>query len=146
MARMSDDMQDWFDEIRDKKHTARSAKNRKYGGGRRGPAKLPSDYLTEKQLRAMNGEVATYRLGAPMNWTEFKAMPDDLKVVYIKKLRKLYNIPDIELALAMGVDISDFVKCLSEINLSVRTGTTEWYGTDECKRFRDWWIITKEEK
>lgn len=143
MARMSDEMQDWFDEIRDKKITARSAKNRRGGGGRRGPAKLPSDYLTEKQLRAMNGEVETYRLGAPMNWAEFKAMPDDLKVVYIKKLRKLYSVPDEELANAMGVDISEFNRCLGKLRLGTRVGTPEWYGTDECGRFHTWWIISE---
>lgn len=148
MAYLSDEMQDWYDDCREKKHTARSAKNRR-GQGRRGPAKLPSDYLTQKQLRAMNGEVATYRLGAPMNWYEFNNMPDDLKVIYVKKLRKLYNVPDEELAMAMGVDILEFQTCLHKLKLNPRhaiEGDYNWYDTDDNGRFHTWWIVSEEEK
>lgn len=146
MAKFSDEMQDWYDDIKDKKTTARSAKNRRGYNGKGGSVKFSTDYLTEKQLRAMNGEVATYRLGAPMTWEEFKSMPNDLKVMYVKKLRKQYNVPDEELALAMGVDISVFSECLRKLKLSSRIGDRYWYGTDDHGRFRTWWIIAEEEK
>lgn len=42
----------------------------------------------------MNGEVKSYKLNSPMTWVEFKAMPDDLKQVYITLLRKHYDVPD----------------------------------------------------
>jgi hypothetical protein len=132
-----DDMQDWYDDIREKSHTARSAKNRKRGGGKRGSAKLPSDYMTDKQLRAMNGEVATYRLGAPMTWAEFKEMPEDLQVIYVKKLRKLYNVPDEVLAYSMGSDISEFNERIRKLKLSPHDAA---WTVDECAVFTAWWI------
>ena len=35
----------------------------------------------------MSGECKSYRLNSPMSWDEFKAMPDDIKITYIKLLR-----------------------------------------------------------
>ena len=146
MSRTNDWQQEWVDEIRERSHTARSAKNRRRGAGKKSPAKFSTDYLTEKQLRAMDGECKTYRLGSPMTWEEFKEMPNDLKTMYIKKLRKTYSVPDEELAAAMDVDISAFNECLRKLNLSPRLVDLDWYGTDECGRFVTWWVIAKEEK
>lgn len=52
----------------------------------------------------MNGEVKAYRLNEPMPWHEFKAMPDDIKVTYIKLLREKYGVPDCKVAEMMGVN------------------------------------------
>jgi hypothetical protein len=81
-----------------------------------------------------------------MGWNEFSEMPNDLKVMYIKKLRKEFSVPDEELALAMGVDISAFRSCLSKLRLSTREGNPDWYDTDDYGRFGTWWIIVEEEK
>lgn len=137
MAYLSDEMQDFYDDCRDKKITARSAKNRRGKRSKSGPAKFSTDYLTQKQLRAMNGEVATYRLGAPMKWDEFNNMPDDLKAMYIKKLRKQYNVPDEVLAYSMGVDILEFGEWLNKLKLS--SHNVAWT-VDECDIFTAWWI------
>ena len=51
----------------------------------------------------MNGEVKSYRLNDPMSWKEFKAMPDDIKVTYIKLLRERFNCFDSAIAEMMGV-------------------------------------------
>lgn len=141
MARFSDEIQDYYDDCRDKKITAKSARNRRGRNSKSGAVKFSTDYLTEKQLRAMDGECKTYRLGAPMDWEEFSAMPDDLKVMYIKKLRKQYNVPDNYLAMAMGVDISDFNKQLAKLKLGVRTDS---WTEEEHDRFAAWWVIVKE--
>jgi hypothetical protein len=74
-------------DVKEKSHTARSARYRKTHTGKRGVVKFPSDYMTEKEKKAMNGEVQTYKLNDPMTWEEFKAMPDDIKAVYIKALQ-----------------------------------------------------------
>lgn len=50
----------------------------------------------------MNGEVKSYRLNEPMSWSEFKAMPDDIKVDYIKLLRQKFNVPGKNIAAMMG--------------------------------------------
>lgn len=119
--------------------TARSARNRKRYPGKKGPVKLPSDYMSEKELEALNGECKTYRLGAPMSWDEFSKMPDDLKAMYIKSLRKKFNVPDRELAMAMDVDVLKFMDCLNTIKLkSSNTDINQWYKTKDCSRFIFW--------
>ena len=54
--------------------------------------KLPSDELSPAERQAMNGEVKSISLNKPMDWAEFKTLADDLKVEYIKRLRKVLGI------------------------------------------------------
>ena len=145
MAWKSDELYDYQEDIKEKRSINRSARNRRGHTGKGGAVKFSTDYLTEKQLRALDGECKTYRLGSPMNWDEFKSMPTDLQVMYIKKLRKQFNVPDEELATAMGVDISVFTERLGKLKLSQRIGSREWYDTDSHGRFVTWWVIAKEE-
>lgn len=90
-------------ENREKAITARSARSRRTHCGKGGRVKLPSDYMTKKELNKMNGEVEVYRLNSPMKWAEFKAMPDEHKVTYIKLLRNKWGVPDSHIAKMMGI-------------------------------------------
>lgn len=56
--------------------------NRKRGG-----CSLPSDTLTEKQRKEKNGEVKSYNITRPMPWSEFKAMPEDLKREFFRNMQ-----------------------------------------------------------
>ena len=147
MPRFSDEAWEYIQDCKDKKITGGSARNKRGKTGKRGGMKTASDYMTKKQLRALDGEVKTYRMGSPMNWGEFSEMPDDLKKMYIKNLRKKFNVPDEELAMAMGIDIQKFADCLKTIDLSsCNSNARAWYDTDDHGRFQTWWIITEEEK
>lgn len=145
MARLSEEAWDYIQDCKEKKFTGGSARNKRGNTGKRGGMKTASDYMTKKELRALDGEVKTYRLGSPMSWEEFNAMPEDLKKMYIKNLRKKFNVPDDILAVSMGVEVADFVKCLKTIGLG-SCSSTDWTSTDDCGRFNTWWVITKEEK
>lgn len=105
MAWMSEAAAELFEDSRDKAITARSARNRRGHTGKGGPVRLPSDFLTEKQLEALNGECKTYRLGEPMSFGHFADMPADLRVMYIRKLREKFNVPDMEIARMFGITI-----------------------------------------
>lgn len=98
MAWMSDEQYELYQDIKEKKVTARSARHTRTHCGKGGPVKFPSDYKTKKELEAMNGECKSYRLNDPMSWEEFKAMPEDLKIDYIKLIRQKYNAPDSAIA------------------------------------------------
>ena len=50
----------------------------------------------------MNGECKSYRLNSPMTWQEFRSMPDDIKVTYIKLLREKFSCPDSKIGEMMG--------------------------------------------
>ena len=139
MAWMSDEAYDFYEDEKEKKFTARSARNKKGHTGKLGAMKTASDYMTQKQLRALNGEVKTYRLGAPMMWDEFINMPDDLKVMYIKKLRKEYFVPDDILSSSMGIELEVFDKTIKSLKLSPRK-EPDYNNTDDYVRFSTWWI------
>lgn len=116
---MKDEKYVFISDVREKKTTARSARNQRTHNGKRGRVKLPSDYLTKKELKAMSGEVKSYRLNDPMKWKEFKSMPDDLKVTYIKLIRERYNPYDASISEMMGVHRVTFANEMKRLNLGV---------------------------
>lgn len=95
---MTDEKWLFINDTRQKKDVARSARNKRIHTGKGGAVKFPSDFMTIKELNAMNGEVQSYRLNKPMTWAEFKKMPDDIKIVYIKALRQKYGVSDSKIA------------------------------------------------
>ena len=105
-------------DVRDKAVTARSAHHTRTHCGKGGRVRLPSDNLSKKELQKMNGEVKSYRLNSPMDWAEFKSMPDDLKVIYIKALRNKYRVPDAHIGNMMGVHKCSFIKEMARLDLS----------------------------
>ena len=100
---MTDEKFLFIQDVRDKKRTARGAYNRRTHTGRSGGVKLPSDYLTKKECEKMSGEPTTYKISAPMTWQEFKAMPDDLKKLYLNWIREKFDAPDSAIADMLGV-------------------------------------------
>lgn len=100
---MKDEEYVFREDSRDKAITARSARKRRTHNGKGGRVKFPSDHLTKKELKAMNGEVKSWRLNDPMKWEEFKELPDDLKVGYIKALRQRFNCPERKIAEMFGL-------------------------------------------
>jgi hypothetical protein len=146
---MIDERSEFFQDLKEKHFTARSARNRRGHTGKGGGMKTASDFMTKSELKSLHGECKTYRLGAPMSWSKFSEMPDDLKVEYIKKLRTRFNVPDEHLAMAMGVDILEFQVCLHKLSVKpvhAIMGNHDWYDTDDHGRFQTWWIISEEEK
>ena len=90
---MTDEKYSYIQDVKDKKVTARSARNKRTHNGKGGSVKFPSDYMTKKEIKAMSGEVKSYRLNKPMTWQEFKAMPHDVQYGYIKLLKSKYSVP-----------------------------------------------------
>lgn len=100
---MTDEKYTFVQDVIDKKQTARSARYKRTHTGKGGRAKLPSDYMTKKELAAMSGECKTYRMNSPMKWREFKAMPDELKITYIKAIQEKYDAPLSVIAEMLGI-------------------------------------------
>lgn len=128
----------------DKKNIARSSRNKRTHCGKGGSVKFPSDYMTKKELKAMNGEVKSYRLNDPMTWKEFKKLPDDIKVAYIKSLREKYAVPDKDLAEAMGINSGSFGKSMRDLGLGLGKGAAarsskKWPGTPKALEFKEFW-------
>lgn len=143
MALMPDEQYVMISDSIEKKKIAHSSHNRKTHCGKGGRVKFPSDYLSKKELKAMNGEVKSYNLNRPMTWEEFRSMPQDLQIMYIKKLRNEFGVPDSALGKAMGVCRSSFSKAMRDLNLSLgkSAGATgrQWFGSEKSLKFSEYW-------
>ena len=97
---MTDERYTFVEDVKEKKRTARGAHNKVTRGGR---IKMPYDYLSRKEKKALNGDVKTFNMDAPMVWKEFKAMPADLQKEYIQGLIDKYGATQGLIAEMFGV-------------------------------------------
>ena len=143
MALLPDEQYVMISDSIEKKKIARSSHNRKTHCGKGGRVKFPSDYLSKKELKAMNGVVKSYNLNKPMTWKEFRSMPQDLQIMYIKKLRNEFGVPDIVLGKAMGICKSSFSKAMSDLNLSLGRSAgakgKQWLDSEKSLKFSKYW-------
>ena len=119
-------------EVRDKSITARSARKMRTHTGKGGAVKFPSDYLTAKERKAMNGEVKSFNIHKPMTWADFKAMPNDLKKAYIKMIRHRFDAPDGYIAEMLGCSQRILSVHLADLGCSgpKRGGRQKWNRED----------------
>ena len=126
---MKDETYVYISDVKEKGAVGRSARARRTHTGKGGRVRLPSDSLSKKELQQMNGECKSYRLNDPMKWEDFKAMPDDIKVTYIKLLRQKFNPPVIQIAKMMGVTEACVRRELQKFGLTDgkrRSGRLKW--------------------
>lgn len=137
MAWLADEVHEFYEDCKDKKITARSARSSRTHCGKRGQVKFPSDYMTPKEREAMNGKCVSYRMNDPITWDEFKTWPDEHKVTYIKLLRKKYQVPDSALAGAWGLCKSALTKPFAKLGLNKGEGAgpRNW----DKEGFYAWW-------
>ena len=86
----------------------------------------------------MSGECKSYRLNEPMTREELLAMPDDLKIAYIKAIRNKYGTPDSHLGKAMGFSQQRFAKLVNRLGIArgkAAGGHVKW----DKEGFFAWW-------
>ena len=66
------------EDVAEKSKTAKSY----YSKGKH--QRIPWNNYSRKELKKMNSDVSTYNLNSPMTKEEFKNLPDDIKVKYIR--------------------------------------------------------------
>lgn len=108
----------FYDECTDRKRTARGAFNKRTHNGKRGGVKFPSDYLSKKEKRKMNGEIKVYKMNEPITYAEFKKYPDDLKKQYVNNLREKFDVSDTAIAEMMGINKGTLNRLLNIIDAS----------------------------
>ena len=147
---MNDEKYVFFQKVKEKKVTGYSARKQRSHCGKGGRVKLPSDYLTKKELKNMSGECKSYRMNSPMKWQEFKAMPKDLQIAYIKAVKEKYNPPVSAMARMFGCDRTNLSRCLISLGFEKndrgpktwdKMGFAEWcFGmpkTEECQSVQE---------
>jgi len=135
---MKDETYSFISDVKEKGITARSAKNRRSHTGKGGRCRLPHENMSKKELQKMNGECKSYSLNSPMQKEEFKEMPDDLKVIYIKAVRSKYGIPDNHLGKAMGYSQQTFSAVIKRLGLGIGRDTNHHKKWDK-EGFYAWW-------
>lgn len=143
MAWYSDEQYSMIQDCREKKSTAASAFKQRTHCGKGGGVKLPSDYMSRKEIKAMNGECVSYRMGDPITWEVFKTWPEEHQKNYIVNVREKFKVPNTALAKAMGADkytLGQYVKCLG-LGQGKEAGAVGryWHETEDSTRFWSWW-------
>lgn len=119
---MTDEKFVFVSDVREKKQTASGAFHKRTHAGKGGAVKFPSDFMTKKELKAMSGEAVSYRLNDPMKWNEFKYMPDDIKVIYIKNIREKFRVPDTKIFEMLGISQQGGSNAFKKLGLSLGKG------------------------
>lgn len=128
-------MNDFDYDVLQKKRIARNAKFQK-NGSRSKKCTLPDDYLTPAQRKKLNGPTKTYKLGAPMDWSTFRSMPEDLQREYLQKIGDRFHVNDTLLGEMFGVHQTTVSKARKELDLT-RTG--KYHATQEQRNaFYTW--------
>ena len=118
-----------------KKILAKNATKRKCGAKSK-KCTLPSDYLTNKQIRERNGKIVSFNLNAPMTWSQYITLPDDIKKEYILTLRKKYNANQTVIAEMFGRAKSTTSNEMKRLNL--RMDGEIRMTKEEIRDFREW--------
>ena len=126
----------------ERKRSGRGAYAKK-GGSRSKKCSLPSDKLTAKQRKELNGKMVTYNLTKPMNWIQFLQLSKDVRVTYIKKLIAEHDARACDMAKMFGITCGGFNNYLHrehkdiEFNWYPKKSTSEkwldFVGSDESE-------------
>lgn len=115
---MKDEEFVFVSDVREKKRIASGAFHKRTHAGKGGAVRFPSDYMSKKELNAMNGEMKSYNLNDPMTWKDFKLLPDDIKALYIKILREKFHVNDCMIFKMLGVSQQYGSKVFCELGIS----------------------------
>lgn len=130
-------MNDFDYDARQKKRVAASARRRK-SGSRSRYVGLPSDHLTQKELRAMSGEVQTYNMNAPVRWSAFLSWPHDLQQEYVSKLQADYGATGEMLAECFDTSRAIVIRGLKEAGIQLISQPRHLSKKDVLERTQRW--------
>lgn len=119
MAWYSDEEYEFRRDCGEKKRTAASSHKQRTHAGKGGRVRFPSDFKSRKELKAMNGECVTYKLGDPMKWEDFKKLPDEYKIMYINGIRERFGAHDGRIAGMLGIDRKTFQLYLVDLKVGL---------------------------
>lgn len=98
---MTDEEKLFHQTASERKRIARGDFNKVRQGGR--TVRFPSDSLTERERKAMNGEVKRYDMARPVEWKNFKRWPADLQKTYILGLEERFGVRVPHISIMLGV-------------------------------------------
>ena len=130
-------MNDFDYDAYQKKRVAASARRHK-SGSRSRYIGLPSDHLTQKELRAMSGEVQSYHMNAPVRWSAFLSWPHDLQQEYVSKLQADYGATGEMLAECFDTSQGIVIRGLKEAGIQLVSQPRHLSKKDVLERTQRW--------
>ena len=130
-------MNDFDYDAYQKKRVAASACRRK-SGSRSRYVGLPSDHLTQKELRAMSGEVQSYNMARPVRWSAFLSWPHDLQQEYVSKLQADYGATGEMLAECFDTSRGVVIRGLKEAGIQLVSQPKHLSKKDALERTQRW--------
>lgn len=114
-------MNDFDYDALQKKRIAQGARHRKCGSKTR-YVSLPHDHITRKEWEKMNGDIVGWNLAHPMNWGQFREMPQDLKKEYLTKLKEELGGNATAIAKMFGVDAGTVIANAQALGIRFKRG------------------------
>lgn len=104
-------------DIKDRKSMISGYRN-KVNGSKSKKCTLPSDYLTRSQMKKLNGECITIKMGEPMTWSDFKKMDRSHQEAYLSHLINKYQVGYVQLADMFGTKNTVISQYVSKHNFT----------------------------
>lgn len=108
----------FIEDLREKKQIAkgRSAKHRGKLGTK---VTTPSDFLSEAERKAMNGEVFVYKIGEPISWAAFKSYPKEQQQAWINAFAERFQCSTKGMAMVFGIAASTINNYVKKKDMSI---------------------------
>lgn len=113
---MKDETYTFFEDVREKSKTARSAHARPQRG------KSRFKQYTAKEVREMSGPDYSVKLGKRMTFQELKALPESLQQEYIKDILARYKVGATAIAEVLGAQPQACLKHLKALGFTFPRG------------------------
>lgn len=132
---MKDERHVFFEDVREKAITARSAKKRASHSG----CRLPQ--YTAKEIREMSGPTYTLNLKKRITYAEFKTLPESLQKNYVQNIVNEYHVGPLALAELMGANAAAVGVYLNKRGFSFKRGFQPT--KEDLERFREDFGLTE---
>lgn len=114
---MTDETYTFISDVKEKKSVARSGG--KKGKSRRG-CTLPSDNLSTKEKRQMNGDMVSISMDRPMSYAKFQSLSAEMQKEYLQHIIDNYGGNTARIAGMFGVEESQVKKLRQDLNIISR--------------------------
>lgn len=128
---MTDESYVYSQDIKERKSMRTGAFHKKCGSKSK-KCTMPSDYLSRKEKRKMNGTVVSINLGKPItNFGEFKTYSISMQQLYLQNLVDKYGARKTDIIEMLGTSYSTFQKHIDVKKLDIKFANTKKHAPDD---------------
>ena len=134
---MNDYEYEFKQDIKEKKSVGRNSRYMNRTG--KGPIKFPSDYLSNKEKKKLNGPVVSYDMGKPMSYADFRKMPEEMQKMYLEGIVNKFHPTFRTISELFGIGESTLYYRMKQLGVKT-TGAKGVLNKDFDEKAWDAWI------